>query len=101
MPAGVVPDGGLLVLRQDVDPGREHRFDRPVGPLGAGQGGVRIVDICLVMRVVVDLHRLRIDVRFESVVRVWKIGQFEGHSAAPFATLRVVAEDMLPPLSSA
>jgi hypothetical protein len=86
VPACVVPDSCLLVVRQDVD-GGQHRFHGPVGPFGPGQRRVRIVDVRLVVKVVVDLHRLRVDVRLEGVVGIGKIGQFERHLAAPFAAL--------------
>ena len=54
-------------------------LDGPVLPLGAGQRGVRLVDIGLVVLAVVDLHRRRVDVGLQRVVRVGQIRQFERH----------------------
>src|SRR5260370_21325148 len=36
------------------------------------EGAVRVVHVSRVVLVVVDLHRLRVDVRLERVERVWK-----------------------------
>ncbi len=44
------------------------------------EGGVEVVDIGLVVFRVVDLHRARIDVRFEGVDVIGQVGQFEAHS---------------------
>ncbi len=56
-----------IVLGQRVEV-REHLFDRLVRPLRALERLVRVVDVRLVMLTVVNLHRLRVDVRLERCV---------------------------------
>src|SRR5512132_2826277 len=78
MPTGVVAHGALLVcgkggqVAQDV-------LDGPVGPLRALEGLVRIVLVRLVVLVVVDPHRLGVDVRLERLVRVGQVGNGVRH----------------------
>src|SRR5215813_2255682 len=81
--ADVVPDGGALVLGDDLEVG-EDVLDRPVGPLGSLQRFVRVVDVRLVVLVVVDAHRLLVDVRLERAVVVRQRRDLEGHRSAPF-----------------
>ena len=76
--AGVVADGGADVVGQDLDRG-EDVLDRAVGPLGAVERLVRIVDVGLVVLAVVDLHRTRVDVRLERVVGVGQVWKLERH----------------------
>ena len=61
----------------------QHVLDRLVGPLGALQRGVGLVDVRLVVLVVVDPHRLLVDVRLERVVVVRQIGDFVAHQLLP------------------
>ena len=82
MAAGVVADGGADVLRQDLELG-EHVLDGAVGPLGAVERLVRVVDVGLVVLVVVDLHRPRVDVRLQRGVVVRQCGQLERHCSPP------------------
>ena len=67
--AGVVPDGGLLVLGEGVEV-REHALDRCIRELRPLERGVRVRHVRPVVDVVVDSHRLRVDMRFERVVGV-------------------------------
>ena len=80
MAAGVVPHRPALVLGQLVEVA-EDVLHGLVGPLGAVERLVGVVDVRLVMLVVVDLHRLLVDVRLESVVLVRKRRNLEGHRA--------------------
>ena len=61
MPAAVVADGAPLVLGERVEV-LEHLLDRLVGPLGALQRRVDLVDVGLVVLVVMQVHRLLVDV---------------------------------------
>ena len=67
-----------IVLRHDLDL-REHALDGAVGPLGAVERLVRVVDVGLVVLAVVDLHRPRVDVRLQRGVVVRQCGKLEGH----------------------
>src|SRR5439155_4588114 len=69
--ACVVADGGADLLRYGLDR-PQHVLDRPIGPLGAVERLVRVVDVGLVVLVVVDLHRLRVDRAVERVGRIWQ-----------------------------
>ena len=80
--AGVVADRRLLVAGQAGEVA-QHVLDLAVGPLGPLQGGVRFVDVGLVVLVVMDAHRRLVDVRLERVVVVGKIGNRESHLEAP------------------
>jgi hypothetical protein len=90
--AGIVSHGRLLVLGEDLEV-LEQRLDRPVGELRARERGVRVVDVGLVVQVVMDPHRLRVDVGLERVVCVGKVRKFEWHAVL----LSRRREDMLPP----
>ena len=79
MAAAVVADGGLLVGGEDLEI-REHRFDRTVHPLRAVERGVEVRHVRSVVLVVVDLHRLGVDVRLECVERIRQVGQLVRHS---------------------
>jgi len=63
-------------------------LDLAVGPLGSLQGGVRFVDVGLVVLVVVDAHRRLVDVGLERVVSVRKVGNRKGHLASPLIDIR-------------
>ena len=76
--AGVVADGALLVGGERVEV-LEDLVDVLVGPLRAFERGVRLVDVGLVVLVVVDAHRLLVDVRLERVVVVGKVRYFVSH----------------------
>src|SRR5262245_42620240 len=78
MPAHVVAYGHLLVLGEDVEV-REDVVDRPVGERRPLQGGVRVVDVGLVVLVVVDAHRRLVDVRLERGVVVGERRYLERH----------------------
>jgi hypothetical protein len=79
VPAAVVAHGGLLVVGKAGEV-LEHLVDVLVGPLGAFEGGVRLVDVGLVVLVVMDAHRGFVDVRLERVVVVREVGYLECHS---------------------
>src|SRR4051794_9934039 len=90
--AGVVANRGLLVAeRGEV---LQHLLDRLVGPLRALERGVGLVHIGLVVLVVVDAHRLLVDVRLERAVVVREVRYLECHDsllaslAADFYQLR-------------
>ena len=78
MAAGVVANGGPNLLRQDLQV-REHRLDGAVLPLGAGERLVGVVDVGLVMLVVVEMHRLLVDMRLERAVVVRERRDLVGH----------------------
>src|SRR5262245_6645952 len=78
MPAHVVAYGHLLVLGEDVEV-REDVVDRPVGERRPLQGGVRVVDVGLMVLVVVDAHRRLVDVRLERGVVVRERRYLERH----------------------
>src|SRR4030095_10598451 len=46
------------------------------------EGGIQVGDIALMMLAVMDLHRLRIDVRLERGEVVWELWQFVSHSSS-------------------
>src|SRR3954470_16562291 len=92
MAADVVPDGGALVLRNELEV-REDRLDGAVRPLTALERLVRVVDVRLVVLVVVDAHRLLVDVRLERVVVVRQRRDLESHRSLLY---RKYSEDMLP-----
>jgi hypothetical protein len=77
--AAVVADRGLLVGGEAVEV-LQDLLDVLVGPLGAFEGGVRLVHVGLMVLVVVDLHRRLVDMGLEGVVAVGKIGNFVSHS---------------------
>src|SRR4051812_9104879 len=70
--AAVVADRLLLVGRQRIE-ALEHVLDRLAVPLGARKCRVHLVHIRLMVLVVMDLHRLRVDMGLERVVRVRQI----------------------------
>jgi hypothetical protein len=76
--AGVVADRGLLVRGERLEVA-QHVLDGAVRPLGPLERLVRVVHVRLVVLAVVDLHRARVDVRLEGVVRVRQVGQCESH----------------------
>ena len=78
MAAGVVADRPLLVAGQAGEVA-QHVLDVAVGPLGPLQGGVRFVDVGLVVLIVVHAHRRLVDVGLERVVGVGKVGNQESH----------------------
>jgi len=65
-------DGGALLLGDQLEVA-EHLLDRLVGPLGPLECGVRVVHVRLVVPVVMDLHRLRVDVRLERIEGIRKL----------------------------
>ena len=78
MAAGVVPDRGALVLGQLVE-NRQYVLDRGVVLRSPLQGRVRLVHVRLVVLVVVQAHRLLVDVRLERRVVVRQRRNFECH----------------------
>jgi hypothetical protein len=65
VPAAIVPDRGADALRQSVQVG-DQCLDRLALMIGMIlERGVQIVDIGRMVLVVMDLHRLGVDVRFE------------------------------------
>ena len=78
MSAGVVAHRALLVLRQGRE-ALEHLLDGLAVELRALQRAVGLVDVGLMVLVVMDAHRLLVDVRLERVVVVGKVGDLERH----------------------
>src|SRR3990170_8268595 len=79
MAAAVVAHGGTYGLRHFADP-CEQILDRKLLKLRmAFESLIEIVDIRPVVLVVVNLHRLRVDVRLERVEGVWERRQIVRH----------------------
>src|SRR3546814_6509378 len=76
--AAVVAHRACDLLGQGVDVAYQV-LGRLVGVFGAVDRLVEFVDVGLVVLGVVDLHRLRVDVRLERVVGVGKFGEGVGH----------------------
>jgi hypothetical protein len=76
--ARVVAHRRPLVLGDLVEVA-EHLLDGLVRPVGAVERLVRVVHVGLVVFVVVDLHRLLVDVRLERVVVVRQGRNLVGH----------------------
>ena len=79
MAAGIVAQGGTdgLGHRGEVGDQFVDRFGREVGMVF--ERVVRVGDVSLMMFVVMDFHRARVDVRLEGVVCVSKRWKFVGH----------------------
>ncbi len=75
---------------------REHVLDRPVHPLGPLERGVEVRDVRRVVLVVVDLHRLRVDVRLEGIERIREVGHGVRHGGL-LRSSSVRPKDMLLP----
>ena len=91
MAAAVVFDGTFLVaeaveILQDL-------LDGLVGPLGALQRGVRLVDVRLMVLVVMEFHRRLVDVRLERVVGVGERRNGVGHGGSLSGSLSVSVGD--------
>ena len=67
--AAIVPDGRADRLRDGVDPSQQL-LDVTGEVRMVFHGGIEVVDIGGVVLVVVDLHRLRVDGRFQGPVVV-------------------------------
>jgi hypothetical protein len=82
VPAAVVANGRPDLFRNVVDPPAEildaHRLQCRM----LLERGIQIGNVRLMMLAVMDLHRLRIDVRFESSEVVWKLGKFVRHESS-------------------
>lgn len=76
--AAVIADHGTNFFRHGVQI-CEQAFHGAVGEVGVlSQGFVQVGEIGLVMFVVMDLHRLGIDMRLQGVGRVWQGRQRDG-----------------------
>src|SRR6187401_1530163 len=82
MAAAVIADGAALVFGHFAQVGNQL-LDRQVLQLGAGDSRVDVVDIRLVMLRMMNLHRTRINMRFEGVVSIGERGKRIGHDGAP------------------
>ncbi|MNN31126.1 hypothetical protein D3C81_1448010 [compost metagenome] len=78
VPATMVGHRATQVFRQLLDRA-EQFFHRPFSPLGAFDGGVKAVDVGLVVLGVMDFHGLRVDVRLQRSVGVRQCRQGMGH----------------------
>ena len=87
MATRVVADGGPLLLGEQIELD-EDLLHRLVRPLGSREGGVRVVDVRLVVLVVVEPHCLLVDRRLERSVAVRERRDLESHSLAPFVLFR-------------
>src|SRR5919197_4320588 len=80
MTAAVVADGRADVLGDAVDPAQQV-LERLLLQLGMlVERGVQVVDVCLMMLPVVDLHRRGVDVGLQrpEIVRQWRQGLRHG-----------------------
>jgi hypothetical protein len=77
--ARVVAHHGLLVVGEDLEV-RQDMLDGLVGERRSLQRGVRVVHVRLVVLVVVDAHRLLVDVRLQRGVVVGERRYLEGHA---------------------
>jgi hypothetical protein len=75
--AAVVADRGALVLGDRIE--APEYLDRAVGPVCALECRAEVRHVGLVVLIVVDLHRLRVDRRFERVECVGQRGKRESH----------------------
>jgi hypothetical protein len=73
----------------------EHLLDRLIGPLGALQRVVGVGHIRLVVLVVMQAHRLLVDVRLERGVVVGERRKFKGHLRLRFIGRMVVLGDQV------
>ena len=78
VPATLIDHRRAEFFRQLLNAGDQF-FHRPFGVLGAFDGGIEVVDVGLVVLGVVDLHGLRIDVRFQGIVGVRQGRQGKSH----------------------
>ncbi len=69
MTATVVDDCLALVLRNLLDIGHQL-VDRYVLETRAFQRGIEVVDVSLMVTSVVNLHRHRVDLGFQRVIRI-------------------------------
>jgi hypothetical protein len=88
--ATVVAHGGADVLRHLINAAAEI-LNTHVVPLGACNRVVDIRYIRLMMLIVVNLHRLRINGRLEGVFGIGQAGQLKGHRSSPFALCLVIS----------
>ena len=83
MSAGVVANHGSDVLGNLLDP-PEKVLDSPLRELWVLlQRGVRVGHVRGMVLVVMDLHRLRVDVRLEGIERIRKLGNLKSHFRDP------------------
>ncbi|MNN54765.1 hypothetical protein D3C81_1695990 [compost metagenome] len=78
MPATLVDHRCAQLFRQLLDTGHQA-LHWPLGKLGALHCGIEVVDVSLVVLGVVDLHGLRIDMRFQGIVGVRQGRQGKSH----------------------
>ncbi len=82
MPAGVVAYRTLLVGRQRPE-AAQNILDVPISPFGARERRVCVVHIRLMVLVVMDPHRLLVDMRLEGVIGVGEGWNCVWHGAPP------------------
>ena len=78
--AAVVAHGGADIFRNLFDVAAQI-FDALLGDAVAFERLVEVVDVRLVMLVVMDLHRLGVDVRLQGIVRIRQRRQCIGHDS--------------------
>jgi hypothetical protein len=79
MTTGVVADRALLVGGHVVELGKDL-LDRDVSPLGSLKRGIGVLHIRRVMLVVMDLHRVSVDVGLERIEGVGERRKGVGHA---------------------
>src|SRR5271155_1662823 len=90
MPAAVVANGGFDVLGNDRQVVLQKFMHRLAVKLRMfGNGGVEVVHVCSVMLAVMNLHRLFVDVRLQSVGRKRQGGKLIGHGSLLRAELEL------------
>jgi len=78
MSAGIIAQCGADFLGHLVEM-RDELVNRELGKVGvSGQRFVGVVHVGRVVLVVVDAHRLGVDVRFQGLVGIGQVGQFVG-----------------------
>ena len=83
MAAAVVAHRRADVFRHAVDAAAQL-LDALRAQLGVLlERGVQVGDICLVMLPVMNLHRLRVDVRLERAEVIRELGKFVRHASPP------------------
>ena len=89
VPAAVVAHRGADVFGNAVDAAAQI-VDALALQLGMLlERGVQVGDVRLMMLPVMDLHRLRVDVRLERGEVVWELGQFVRHASSSASGLDI------------
>src|SRR5262245_32845075 len=93
MAAAVVAHRGANVFRDRIDAAAQLVDALRVELRMFFERGVQVGDVCLVMLPVMNLHRLRVDVRLERGEVVRKLGKFVRHASSTWARLSQHAKE--------